>query len=263
MYKCQFCGKEFEKQQSYASHTGKCPQNPNREKSLKHLEYARSCIKERSHTSKEIYNCRFCGKECVGKNSLIQHEIRCKDNPQRIKSVSNFIKYNEDCRNGIKHHPHKGQTKETCESLKKMSETKQIKKMRGGYIGGFDGKKHSQKTKEKMRVSAMNYLSSNKDVKCPRYNKQSIDFINALNEEKGWDLQHAENGGEFQVCGYYVDGYDKVRNIVFEYDEPRHYKDVKNSILCDKDIERQNIIIQKLKCDFYRFNEFENYLYKI
>lgn len=29
--------------------------------------------------------CQFCGKECKNKNSLVQHEIRCKDNPSRIK----------------------------------------------------------------------------------------------------------------------------------------------------------------------------------
>lgn len=30
--------------------------------------------------------CKFCGKECKNKNSLVQHEIRCKLNPNRIIS---------------------------------------------------------------------------------------------------------------------------------------------------------------------------------
>ena len=30
------------------------------------------------------FNCKFCGKECKNKNSLAQHEIRCKDNPDKI-----------------------------------------------------------------------------------------------------------------------------------------------------------------------------------
>ena len=150
MYICQYCGKEFEKQQSYASHTGKCKLNPNRQKSLEHLEYARSC-KEIDET---IYFCQYCGKECKGKNSLVQHEIRCNENPNRIvlntKSISNFVKYNEDCRKGIRHHPHKGQTKETCESLRKASETKRLKREKGELKGSFTGLKHSQETKEKM-----------------------------------------------------------------------------------------------------------------
>ena len=218
MYKCKYCGREFEKQQPYASHTGKCKLNPNRDKSLKHLEYARSCVEGRGEKEKQIYTCKYCGKECFGKNSLVQHEIRCKENPERITNpangnsnfVSNFIKYNEDCRNGIRHHPHYGQTKETCESLRKMCETRQQQKDRGEFVGSFTGHKHSPETKEKMRKSAMNYLKSMKNIKCPRYNKDSILYIDYINEKYGWNLQHAENGGEVEICGYYVDGYDKT-----------------------------------------------------
>jgi len=43
-----------------------------------------------------MFNCKYCGKECKNKNSLAQHEIRCKENPNRIK-ISNNILY-------IKHH---------------------------------------------------------------------------------------------------------------------------------------------------------------
>lgn len=60
-----------------------------------------------------------------------------------------------------------------------------------------------------------------------------------------------------------MDGYDSTLNIVFEYDEPRHYKDVNNNILTDKDIERQNYIIEKLGCEFYRYNEALVLLYKV
>lgn len=48
-----------------------------------------------------MYNCKYCNKICKNKNSLAQHEIRCKSNPYRIKIVSNFKKYNEDCRKGL------------------------------------------------------------------------------------------------------------------------------------------------------------------
>ena len=49
-----------------------------------------------------MIRCKYCGKECKNKNSLAQHEIRCKLNPNKIKVVSNFIKYNEDIRLGVK-----------------------------------------------------------------------------------------------------------------------------------------------------------------
>ena len=267
MYKCKYCGREFEKQQSYASHTGKCKENPHREKSLKHLEYARSCVEGRGRKERQIYVCKYCEKECVGKNSLVQHESRCKKNPENLNTninfISNFIKYNEDCRNGVRHHPHYGQTKETCDSLRKMSETKQRQKECGEYKCGFKGYKHSLETRNKMRVSAMNYLKDTKNINCPRYNKNSIKYIDYINEKYGWNLQHAENGGEVEICGYYVDGYDEKQNIVFEYDESRHYININESILCDRDIERQKIIIEKLNCEFYRYNEAKDYFYKV
>lgn len=35
------------------------------------------------------YICKYCGKVCKNKNSLIQHEIRCKENPDRINCCGN------------------------------------------------------------------------------------------------------------------------------------------------------------------------------
>lgn len=31
-----------------------------------------------------MFICKYCGKECKNKNSLVQHEIRCKENPNKI-----------------------------------------------------------------------------------------------------------------------------------------------------------------------------------
>ena len=267
MYICPYCEREFQKQQGYASHVCKCKENPNRQQYLNQLSHARSCKRDYKKKDDEQFNCKYCGKICIGKNSLIQHEIRCKSNINRIVNeqnfVSNFIKYNEDCRNGVRHHPHKGQTKETCESLQKTYNTKRKQIEDGTYVKSFLGKKHSNETKEKMRNSAIEYLKTCKNIKCPRYNKNSIQYINELNEKMNWNLQHAENGGEVQICGYFVDGYDKELNIVFEYDEAGHYIDVYNNILSDRDIDRQNYIIKNLNCRFFRYNEKLDLLYEI
>lgn len=45
--------------------------------------------------------CKYCGKECKNLNSLRQHEIRCKLNPNKIHIKSNFIEYNKNVKNGI------------------------------------------------------------------------------------------------------------------------------------------------------------------
>ena len=36
-----------------------------------------------------MYSCKYCNKLCKNKNSLVQHEIRCKENPNRIPCYGN------------------------------------------------------------------------------------------------------------------------------------------------------------------------------
>ena len=43
----------------------------------------------------EEYICQYCGRKCKNLNSLRQHEIRCKENPNHIKIVSNWAAYNK------------------------------------------------------------------------------------------------------------------------------------------------------------------------
>jgi hypothetical protein len=98
----------------------------------------------------------------------------------------------------------------------------------------------------------------------PRYNSHAISVLEKIAKEKGWNLQHAENGGEFYTgIGYFVDAYDKEKNIVVEYDEKKHYDDVENNILREKDLKRQKEIIEHLYCEFWRYNETTKCLWKV
>ena len=70
------------------------------------------------------YICQYCGKICKNANSLIQHEIRCKYNPNHIDvkiqpNLLNCTPWN------------KGLTKETDERIQKISETYHIKYKQG------------------------------------------------------------------------------------------------------------------------------------
>lgn len=124
--------------------------------------------------------------------------------------------------------------------------------------------KMPSKLKRKRRLSLINRLKKLHGSIRVNYNVKSIPFFDKLSKERGWNLQHAENGGEFYTgIGYFVDAYDKQRNIVVEYDEPRHYIDVKNNILTEKDLNRQKEIIEHLHCEFWRYNETMNVLWKV
>jgi hypothetical protein len=113
-------------------------------------------------------------------------------------------------------------------------------------------KAHSKKTIKKIRLSTIKYIKSSTGQCAPRYNKTSIPIIEAYGKENGYNFQHAENGGEFHIkeLGYWVDGYDKEKNIVLEIDEPHHFD--KNGSLRKKDMMRQNEIEKQLNCKFIR-----------
>ena len=109
----------------------------------------------------------------------------------------------------------------------------------------------SIETRKKLRISVIKKLEKiNKDFH-PPYNPRGCDYFNKLMEEKGIRIQHAENGGELYIkeLGYWVDGYDKENNVVYEWGEKKHYI---NGILREKDSIRQKEIEDFLKCEFIR-----------
>lgn len=92
------------------------------------------------------------------------------------------------------------------------------------------------------------------------YNTSACRFIDNLNVIMGWNLQHALNGGEIQIAGYSLDGYDKNRNIVFEYDEPKHNTTYSKI----RDREREQRIIKVINpSEFWRYDEKNNKLMEI
>lgn len=119
------------------------------------------------------------------------------------------------------------------------------------------GKKHKVESKIKIAQSVRNRLGNEFRG---FYNKKACEFIENLNKEKGFHFQHQLNGGEFQVGPYFLDGYDKENNIVFEFNEKGHYKNLKK---IGKDEYRRNYILERLNCKFFVFNtkeqQFEEY----
>jgi hypothetical protein len=114
------------------------------------------------------------------------------------------------------------------------------------------GKKHTKESKLKQRLSTLNYLSTTVGQITPRYNVDSIPIIEEYGKKYGYNFQHAENGGEYYIkeLGYFVDGYDKEKNVVIEIDEPHHFNT--DGSLKQKDIDREYQIKKLLKCEFIR-----------
>ena len=125
---------------------------------------------------------------------------------------------------------------------KKLSLAKQ------GKNNPLYGKHHSDDTRKKMRLSAIRFIKNSRAKCVPRYNPIACQRIDEYGQKHGYKFQHAENGGEFYVegLGYWVDGYDKERNVVIEADEP-HHKYTK-----EKDSKRQREIEKHLDCKFIR-----------
>lgn len=110
----------------------------------------------------------------------------------------------------------------------------------------------SDESRLKCRLATLKYLESLSGKIVPRYNKQSIPIIEQYGEDNGYNFQHAENGGEFYIeeLGYWVDGYDKEKNVVLEIDEKHHF-DIDGN-LREKDVIRQSEIENHLGCKFIR-----------
>lgn len=111
-------------------------------------------------------------------------------------------------------------------------------------------KPHSIETKTKMRLSRITALNTRIGQIMPNYNPAACRLIDEYGKLHDYSFQHAENGGEFHIIelGYWVDGYDKEKNVVIEIDEPYHRRQQ------EKDTERQRLIVEHLKCKFIRLN---------
>jgi hypothetical protein len=124
-----------------------------------------------------------------------------------------------------------------------------ISKIRGKKYDEYYGREKSKSIKLKLRINAARHKKT-----IPCYNKNACEYFNNLMKENSCFIKHDENGGEFYIkeLGYYVDGYDSENNIVYEWDEKQHFR---KGILRNKDIIRQNEIIDLLECDFIRIKE--------
>jgi hypothetical protein len=120
-----------------------------------------------------------------------------------------------------------------------------------------NSKIYSDESKQKMREAVVRRIQKY-GIRTRNYNPKACQFIESFGNQNGYKFQHAMNGGEYSCAGYLVDGYDKDKNVIFEYDEPFHntpsYK--------LKDVKRQQKIIDTIHPHtFIRYDEKNNRVY--
>lgn len=227
MYKCKYCGREFEKRHQLIGHVAWCKEKPgySEKAKKKQLEEARSKIKfhkSNSNYTKDLteYTCQYCSRSCIGKNSLVQHEIRCKQNPNKIKVVSGFIKYNKENTGPW----NKGLTKETDERVAKGANTLKENYKNGKAIPPFLGKNMSDEHKQKISKSRKKYLEENPD-KVPYLLNHSSKI--SVPEQYFIEVFAKENiplKFHKQISLYQLDFYNETKMFYLEIDGEQHYQ---------------------------------------
>jgi hypothetical protein len=87
----------------------------------------------------------------------------------------------------------------------------------------------------------------------PKYNVNSIIYLDILSKKLNLPIQHALNGGEKKFVRYWVDGYIPEHNICIEWDEIFH----KLKKFKERDLKREIFLKENFNCHIIRIIEKE------
>ena len=190
-----------------------------------------------------ILKCKFCSKEYENKNSLVQHEIRCKLNPNKIDTSKSFNNGNRPAWN-------KGLTKETDKRVADYS------KKIGKSISKFQtGKPLSDAHKKAISNGMHNFLINNPDKVPYKLNHSSKIsypeqyFINLFKKEN-INLKYHVTVGLYEL-----DFCDKNKKIDIEIDGEQHYVDkriINSDIRRTKYLENLGWKIYRIRWSYYK-----------
>jgi hypothetical protein len=138
----------------------------------------------------------------------------------------------------------------TKEGNLKRKETMR-KRWEEGVFDNID-RTRSEETKQIHRLNFIKKLKKTHKNFHPPYNENACKYFDYLMKKENINIKHALNGGEFFIneLGFWVDGYDEENNTVYEFDEKHHFN--KKGELKKKDVQRQKLIMEHLKCKFIR-----------
>lgn len=212
------------------------------------------CKKEIDYRSKLCHSCKLYGNRNPAKREDVKNKISINNgmkNPIHVLKISGDR--NPNAINKGKNHWNTGR-KHTSETKRLISE-KTKEGMDNDRVRNLIamGNKDPEKIKS-FRKAAIKRIKDRYGVAFPNYNKNACKIIEEYGKKNGYNFQHAENGGEFYIgeLGYWVDGYDKEKNVVIEYYERHHYN--KDGTLKARDLIREQEIINYLNCKFISIN---------
>ena len=154
----------------------------------KHLRAHFNDVTDNSyHVSHDDLNCIFCNKSYKNLKSLVQHEIRCKQNPNRIKPCNNLGQYNR-----VGHVAwNRGLTKNTDERIDKCAKSYKKNHELGLHkdMSGNNNPSKNQVVRDKISETCL-MKSKNGDwhtslAKNMHYNYKNIDLHGT------WELRYA------------------------------------------------------------------------
>ena len=190
--------------------------------------------------SKQInYNCKYCNN-CKIEIISIKNKGKIKTKETKLKISNTLIKkYNSG--EIIQPMIGKNYPKEKYPNFgmrnKKVSDISK-EKMKYSHLG----KKLSEEHKNNISKSAIIHMEKvGRTYLTPNIGIKEKEILNKLEEELQLKIIR-----QYRIGKYFVDGYCKEKNIVYEIDEKFHQKQL------EKDLERQKYIKEKLKCEVFR-----------
>lgn len=190
----------------------------------------------------DSYNKTDVCKEYVKKQNLEKYGVEYYQQTNEFREKTkktNLEKY------GVEHHT---QTNEFKNKMKKY------------YIKKY-GVEHPMQTEEFKKRMTDTIIQKYGEMwlnYAPKYNSNSIIFLDILSEKLGLPIQHALNGGEKKFAKYWIDGYIEKYNICIEWDE-KHHNGVRQK---ERDRIKEIFIKENFGCEFIRINE-KNFLKNI
>ena len=199
--------------------------------------------------------CNYCDKVCKNDNSLRNHERMCKLNPNKQVLVSNFIKWNNDVRNGLKQGSNQYIKAKENGSVYVVSEETKSKLSKSSK-----GRKYTPDQIEKLKIAMRKAVLENPDSYTANNvsGRTPIITYNGFKLKGTWELETAKwldrenvkwtnvlTGFDYEWDGtthiyypdFYLTEYDRYREVKgYERERDRvKWKVVKDLIVLKKD----------------------------